>query len=169
MTDLADLRDAYKREVSLPGAFAADFPTISDTQIAAALGDAFGEAQIDGFFSTMALDTDDWSITPDLSTAGAALVVMYAGMRVLRQEIKRLAASAEYKAGPVQYKTGASPQVLTELLKQLDARRKEIIKSAQRGVGTSTFMIEGYASRAASSNFYGGLFPYEVALPRWSV
>jgi len=166
MTELADLVEAYKREVSMPGAFATDFPTVTDDQILGALGDAFGEAQIDGFFGKMRLDTDDWIITPDLSTAGAALVVIYAGIRVLRQQIATQARGTTYKAPGLEYSTTPAASVLVELLKQLHIRRKDVINNAQRGVGTSVFMLDGYAHRGNS--FYGGLFAHEIALPRWA-
>lgn len=166
MTDLIDLVEAYKREVSIPGAFATDFPNVTDLQIQAALGDAFGEAQIDGFFGTMSLDTDDWSITPDLSTAGAALVVMYAGMRVLRQRLVTMGGGATYKAGSVEYSTTQAIATQSELLKQLERRKNQILENTRRGVGTSVFMLEGYAHRG--NNFYGGMFEHELALPRWA-
>lgn len=167
MTELSDLVEAYKREVSVPGAFSEEFPTVTDEAIRAALGDAFGEAQIDGFFGKMVLDTDDWSVSPDLSTAGAALVVIYAGLRVLRQQIMRLSVGASYKAGPVEYESRQSAAALTEMLRQLERRKNQIIEQATRSTGTSVFMLDAYASRGATSNFYGGFFAHEMALPRW--
>jgi hypothetical protein len=166
MTELADLVEAYKREVALPGAFATDFPTITDAAIQAALGDAFAEAQLDGFFGKMELDTEDWVVSPDLSTAGAALVVTYAGIRVLRQRLLAQGAESRYKAGPVEYESRQNSYAQTELLKQLERRKNQIIEQAQRGVGTSVFMLDGYAHRGNA--FYGGLFDYEIALPRWA-
>lgn len=165
MTELADLVEAYKREVSIPGAFATDFPTVTDEAIQGALGDAFAEAQIDGFFGKMQLDTDDWVITPDLSTAGAALVVSYAGIRVLRQQILAQARGTTYKAPGLEYTVTPSASVLSELLRQLLARRDAILGNAHRG-GTSVFVLDGYERRGNS--FYGGLFNYEIPLPRWA-
>ena len=52
-----------------------------------------------------------------------------------------------------------------EDLKQLERRRKELIDQATRagrGTGT-TFVVDGYVSRASAYNFYGGFFPHEVA------
>lgn len=167
MTDLADLVEAYKREVALPGTFTTAFPTITDEHIAAALGDAFGEAQMDGFFGSMELDTDGWTIAPDLSTAGAAVVIMYAGMRVVRQQIRAMKSAVTYEAGIVKYAIQQSASALGEDLKQLERRRNQVIANARRGAGTSVFMIEGYVARGRN-NFYGGLFDYEIALPRWA-
>ncbi len=165
MTDLIDVVEAYKREVSIPGAFSTDFPTVQDDQIAAALGDAFGEAQLDGFFGTMSLDVDSWSVSPDLSTAGVALIVVYAGIRVLRQRVMNASASTTYRAGTTEYTKTQSVGVLSELAKQLERRKNQIILNAQRGAGTAVFMLDGYAHRGNA--FYGGLFDYEASLPRW--
>jgi hypothetical protein len=167
MTELVDLVEAYKREVAVPGTFVTAFPSTTDAHIAASLGDAFGEAQLDGFFHTMTLDVDAGEITPDLSTAGAALVVIYAGMRLIRQRILTLSTESSYKAGPVEYAIKQSAAAMTELLKALTARKNQILDNARRGNGTSVFVLDAYVTRMYDHNFYGGFFPYENALPRW--
>lgn len=163
MSNLADLVEAFKREVSVPGNFATDFPNTSDDDLQAALADAFGEAQLDGFFGAMELDVDAGTTTPDLSLAGAALLVIYAGIRMTRQQLRALKTSTKYKAGPVEYDIQSSAGAITEELKQLQARKQNIIDGAVRagrGRGT-TFVIDGYISRQGTYDFYGGLFPYE--------
>ncbi len=162
MTDISDLADAFKREVAVPGTFATSFPSMQDGDITGSLMDAFAEAQLDGFFSTMALDVDDKVVTPDLSNAGAALVVIYAGIRVLRQQVSSNATKASYKAGPVEYSAEASASVQSEMLKQLKQRRDQLIENARRGAGTTVFQLEGYSSRLASHNYYGGFLPHEA-------
>lgn len=165
MTELADLVEAYKREVAVPGTFAVTFPNTTDLDIEGALGDAFAEAQLAGFFGTMTIDVDAASITPDLSVAGAALVVIYAGIRLLRQQITSSATSStvRYWAGPVGMQTGSAASTLTEAMKALEARRKELLDNAVYGHGSPVFMIEGYQSRGALHNHYGGFLPYESA------
>lgn len=165
MSDLADLVEAFKREVTVPGTFAAAFPDTTDDNIIGALADAFAEAQLDGFFGHMTLDVEDGIVTPDLSVAGAALVVMYAGMRMTRQQLIATNTVSRYKAGPVEYETQQAAGALTEALKQLKARRDQILANAVRagrGNGT-TFVLDGYVSRAFARNIYGGFFPYEFA------
>jgi hypothetical protein len=160
MTELAVLTEAYKREVAIPGTFATDFPTITDDAIRAALGDAFAEAQLDGFFGAMTLDTDYWETTPDLSTAGTALVVIYAGIRVLRQRLLNQGAENSYKSGPVEYQTRQNSSAQTELLKELERRKNQIILNAGRAGGTEVFMLDGYLRRGDA--YYGGLYDYET-------
>lgn len=164
-TDLSDLVEAFKREVTIPGTFETTFPDTDDDAIAAALGDAFAEAQLDGFFGTMSLDVDAGLVDPDLSVAGAALVVMYAGMRMIRQQLRGLNTRTAYKAGPVEYEVEKAATALTEELKQLQARRNQILANAirmGRGAGT-VFMIDAYVTRAYSRNMYGGFYSHEVA------
>lgn len=165
MSELAALVEAYKREATVPGTFDATFPSTTDEDIVGALADAFAEAQLDGFFGSMVLDVELGEVTPDLSVAGAALVVIYAGMRLTRQQLRTLNTRTAYKAGPVEYETERSAGALTEELKQLKTRRDQILANAiraGRNAGT-TFVLDGYVSRAAGYNFYGGFFAYEIA------
>jgi hypothetical protein len=165
MSALADLVEAFKREVAVPGAFATAFPSTTDADLEGALADAFAQARLDGFFGAVELDLNLGEVTPDLSLAGAALVVIYAGLRTTRTQLRTMATRTSYKAGSVSYETEQSAGALTEDLKQLERRRKELIEQsirAGRGRGT-TFVIDGYESRASAYNFYGGFFPWEAA------
>lgn len=155
-TDLADLVEAFKREVAIPGTFERDFPLTGDDAITASLGDAFAEAQLDGFFGGNELDLEEWMIAPALSTSGAALVVIYAGIRMMRHKIAAMATRTRYQAGPVTAEQGASAQAQTELLRQLERRREQILANAHRG--PTTFVLDGYIARGA-----GGMFPHEMS------
>lgn len=170
MSNLADLVEAFKREVSIPGNFQLDFPTTTDDDLAAALMDAFGEAKLDGFFGSVTLDPNSGVTTPDLSVAGAALLVIYAGIRMTRIQLRALKTATRYKAGPVEYDIQSSASSVTEDLKQLERRKQAIIEGAVRagrGRGT-TFVIDGYVSRQGTYDFYGGLFPYEYYSAEYS-
>ena len=160
MTELVDLVEAFKREVAVPGTFATAFPDTTDTDIEGALADAFGEAQLDGFFGTATLDLDLMAVDPDLSTAGAALIVMYAGMRLIRQQLRGL--KTRYKAGPVEVEQSAG--ALTEELKQIERRKNQLVQNAiraGRGAGT-VFVADLYVARAASYDYYGGFWAWEL-------
>lgn len=163
MTDINDLVDAFKREVAPLGGFDAQYPNVSDPAIAAALMDAFAEAQLDGFFGRHVLDVEGETVTPDLSVAGAALVVLYAGMRNAKHALNQQAASsgATYKAGPVTYQTTSAATVLKAQFDALNARRLELIENARRGGGSPVFSLDMYESRANQHNFYGGFLAGE--------
>jgi len=153
MTDFNDLVGSFQREVALPGSFATTFPLMTDSVIVATLMDAFAEAQLDGFFHTMSLDVDNESVSPDLSIAGGALVVIYAGIRVLRQQILAAGSRMVAKAGPVEYQTEQSASVAKTILDQLLARRKELLTTT---AATPVYQIDGYAARGL-----GGFAAYE--------
>lgn len=163
MSALADLVEAFKREVSVPGTFTVDFPNTSDDDLEEALKDAFGMARLDGFFGSTELEVATGVVTPDLSVSGATLLVLYAGLRMTRQQLRVLKTVQRYKAGPTEYETQSSAAALTEDLKQLERRRLELITQAVRaGRGASTtFVLDAYLQRAASWHFYGGFFPHE--------
>lgn len=164
MTDVSDLVGAFKREVAPLGSFEQDFPTASDGAVIGLLMDAFGEAQLDGFFQTMVLDVDDETVTPDLSAAGAALVVLYAGIKTLRNQILRAGAGSKFKAGPVEYQTTQNMQAQTEMLKQLERRRDALIGQARQGA-TPVYQIDAYSARGLAA--VGGFAPHELRTGGW--
>lgn len=165
MSAVADLVEAFKREVAIPGAFSQDFPLTSDDDIEESLKDAFANAQLDGFFAKSELDPATGVITPDISLAAGALVVIYAGIRLTRQQLRAMKTASRYKAGPTEYEVEMSASAIKEDLAQLERRRKELVSQALRagrGVG-STFVLDAYLARAGGPSFYGGFFPNEVA------
>lgn len=160
MTYLEDLIDPFKREVSIPGMFATDFPSATDDDLEAALGDAFALAQLEGWFPTFRLDVDALQITPQLSNAGAALVVLYAGIRMVRQKLRTLAVNRRYKAGSVEVETSVPVNVLLAELKDLQGRLNNIVEQTKlTNQPTPVYMINGYVARL---NSYGGFASGEL-------
>src|SRR5690606_9585431 len=98
----------------------------------------------------------EWVVDPDLSTSGAALVVIYAGIRLMRQKIMSLTGKTRFAAGPVSAEVGANTYAQTEMLKQLERRREKILANADQGA--TTFVLDGYLARGA-----GGLFRHEMS------
>lgn len=160
MIQLDGLIDSYKREVAPPGQFAAAFPSAGDADIQGALADGFAEAQLDGFFGTYTLDPDAMTVDPLLTAAGGALVVLYAGMRTVRNAL-RMATSTTYKAPGVEYSVQQSTGALTELLRDQRARRAELLALGRRAAGaTTTFVLDGYYGRMT---VIGGFGAAEIA------
>lgn len=170
MSNVEELVEGFKREVAIPGTFTVDFPSTSDEDLSEALKDAFGMARLDGFFGGTTLDPATGVIDPDLSVAGGALLVTYAGLRMTRQQLRVTKTLVRYKAGPTEYETQQSAAALTEDLKQLERRRRELIDAAMRSgrASASTFVIDAYAVRASNWSFFGGFFPHEtMARGQW--
>jgi hypothetical protein len=168
MSALDDLVEGLKREVAVPGEFAASFPNTTDDDLVGTLADAFGSAQLDGFFGNMVLDLNLGTVTPDLSAAGAALIITYASERVLLSKLRNLASKTVYKAGGVEYSVEQSASVLTAELKLLQQRRNDIKAQAMRAAraGQAVYMVDAYVTRSMGHIFgYGssaGFYGYEL-------
>jgi len=163
MTDLATLVPGLKREVAVPGTFDTVFPDSGDGDLTANLGDAFAEAQLDGFFGTMALDPATFLVTPDLSAAGGALVIIYGGIRMTRTYLRELGSRSLYEAGPVKYETERAASVLKQQLQDMTERKNQLILLGKRGSG-KTYVWDGYFARTATNwSDYGSFYSYEVS------
>lgn len=173
MTNLEDLVEPLKREVAVPGTFDTVYKSTSDVDLEGSLADAFGAAQIDGFFLNQTItdpDAEVQAVTPDLSPAGKAVIVIYAAERILTAQIMSLKQRVAYEAGPVKYETENSASVLSEILKQMRLRRTQIldsVQSMQYAVSIST--VDMYADRIAGLEGLGimagerwGFYPYEL-------
>lgn len=130
MTDLEDLVPGLKREVAVPGAFSRVFRETADSELVGSLMDAFANAKLDGFFPGHELDVDAETITPNLSTAGQALVRLYAAERIMVAQLANLKSRTLYEAGPVKYETEQAASVLAGILKLIADRKRHVMESA---------------------------------------
>lgn len=159
MTDLSDLVPAYKREVAVPGEFAQTFPSTTDNDILGALGDGFAQCQLDGFFGAYELDVDTGETDPDLSLAGAALVVFYSGTNAIRARIRELR-HTRYVAGPTAAEVEPLISALVEELKSLERRKEQFLENAlSQDRAATTYVIDSYPTRGV---LYGGFFGGEL-------
>jgi hypothetical protein len=162
MTLMSELVPAYQREVAPLGTFAAQYPSATTPLQIGLLSDAFAEAQLDGFFPTSVLDPDANEVDPDLSSAGRALVVIYAGIRTLRNDLGNAKSRVNYVAGPVQYEVEQAASVLKGLLDGALERRLALILSARQGKGTSVYAGDAYATRQIQGPWGLGWLPSEI-------
>jgi hypothetical protein len=169
-TDLDDLVGALQRELAVPGEFATVFPNTQNSDLAASLGDAFAQAQLDGFFSQQTLDLNTLIVTPGLSSGGMALVVIYAAIRTIKAQLRNLQSSVTYKAGPAEYQATYSSNVLTTELKDFQERRQELLALVLRQGRSvnAAYVADGYLIRAFSYFPYyygevGSFYPFELA------
>lgn len=165
MSKLSDLVESLKREVAVPGTFSTVYPNTSDLDLIGSLADAFGAAQIDGLFINQQLDPLVYTVTPDLSPVGGALVVAYAGERLINAAILNMRSRVSYEAGPVKYEIENATSVLVQLLKNLIERRRRLQDLAD-GVarsGTGILMGDLVSTRAALDAGPAVLYAYEVA------
>ena len=155
MVDLSEFTDSLRREVTPPGSDL--FSDVSDDVFTGYLADAFWEARLDGFVKNWTCDVDGVVLpltgTEDLPRELVGLLVLYGGIKILRNRIMNLNQRFSAKAGPVEYEVQNSANVLAELLRQLDARRKELLDEVE---ATPTFYYDAYLIRGHSPNVYWG-------------
>lgn len=163
--ELIDFVESLKREVQPPGADL--FTGVADGTWVQYLADAFWEARLDGFLEGYTTDegatSADTAIVPvaldgaDLDRRGLALVVLYAGVKVLRNRILNMNTSFRAKAGPVEFEQQNSATMLVEMLRQLKATKDRIVEGLDSAL-TDVMVLDAYSTRLYSpASYYGGL------------
>lgn len=167
--DLIDYVPSLKREVQPPGSTI--FASVTDAEWVGHLADAFWEARLDGLLEGYVVADYDpadptYSVIEstnggkDVDGRGMAVVILYAGIRVLRNRILNMQTGFRAKAGPVEYEqNGAAATVLAEMLKQLRATKDRILEELDSGAGhaTSVLVLDAYSTRVFEPlSYYGG-------------
>jgi len=162
--ELRDFVESLKREIEPPGTEL--FAGVTEAQWVGYLADAFWEARLDGFLVGYATDegaSGDVSIVPvqsgapDLDRRWVALVVLYAGVKVLRNRILNMNTTFRAKAGPVEFEQQNSATMLAEMLRQLKATKDRIVDDLDVH-HSGVLVLDAYSTRLYSrSSYYGGL------------
>lgn len=154
-TDLGDYISSLQREVTPLGTD--PFSGVSNATWSAYMLDAFWEARLDGLLVGYSADPDglvtlDADPTQGLPREYIALVVLYAGIRVLRNQILNTSATDKLKAkaGPVEFEreSGASATTLAEMLRQLRDTKNRIIEELDGD--TSVLYLDAFSTRMFS-------------------
>lgn len=127
MTDLSVLVPSLKRALAVPGEFETVYPNTYDEDLTATLADGYAKAQLYGFFDTGTLDPIAGTVEPDLTPAEGMLVVLFSSIEVVRTRIRELRTRVAYRAGPTEYAAEQSASVLTQVLKDLEAQRNDLM------------------------------------------
>lgn len=147
--DLADIVPSLKRAVAPLGEFDTYFPNTTNNDVRDLLADAVAECQLDGFLSTHTLDVEAAEVTPDLSNAQIALVVLYGMARVLTTRLGNTRNRTRYVAGSVEAESEQSASVLVELLRQTKERKRQLLDDARMGGASSAFiMVDQYMAKS---------------------
>lgn len=148
MSDLTTLVPSLQRALAVPGTFDVLFPDTLDADLSSTLLDGFAEIQLDGLLLDNVAD-DAGLVTPDLTRAQAALVVLYASVRVLVTEIRNRKTHVRYEGGGAVFEEDQSATMLVELLRQAQARKADLVVQARRGALTDAFlMVDLYCAKA---------------------
>lgn len=155
MSDLSDLNDALKRAVAPLGAFATIFTAASEDDVTGSLMDGFAEAQLDGWFTPffggqIDLDVDTGLLTPDITNAQGALIIIYAAYRLCFARLLSLQTRAKYAAKGADYETEQASNVLTTLMAQLSQRKFLLYQKALYSGANAAFHMADQAFLAAT-------------------
>jgi hypothetical protein len=159
--DLSEFVPSLEREVNPPGD--PRFTGVSEDDWLGWLTDAFWEARLDGFLADYECDEDGLVVSlidpddpsKDMPRYLVGLIVLYAGIRVLRNSILNTSTAFRAKAGPVEFETQNSATVLAEMLKLLSERRRELLDRVE-GLETPTFYFDAYTQRGHDAGAYWG-------------
>lgn len=149
-TNLTTLVESLKRELAVPGDFDTFFPNTTDEDLAGSLADAAAEAQLDGFLGKSVIDPAAFTITPAISSGAGALLIIYAGVRAIRAQLRNTQNRQKYEAGGAIYEVETSATILTQELRDFTDRRKNLlalILRQSRG-GGAVYVTDGYLIRA---------------------
>jgi hypothetical protein len=122
--DLSSLIPVLRREVSPPGTDL--FPDATSSEWLGNLQDGFWETILDGVIS--GYTEASGLVTPVSGTTELArelqqVVVFYAGYRIVRNVMRQLNTQFRAKAGPVEYETQQSANLLVAVFKELKEKR----------------------------------------------
>lgn len=163
--ELRDFVESLKREIEPPGTEL--FTGVPEGDWVGYLSDAFWEARLDGFLAGYATDEGateaDTAIVPvqpdapDIDRRGIALVILYAGVKVLRNRILNMSVAFRAKAGPVEFEQQNSASMLSEMLRQLKATKDRIIEDLD-AQHSDVMVLDAYSTRLYVPESYHGAY-----------
>lgn len=158
MDTVDPLLDSLRRAVAVPGTFETIFPDTNEDGLKGSLLDGAAEAQLDGFLSDLSWDADPESPTwgeldPDITQAQGALLVLYSSKRFIETELQNRKNHVKYEAsGGLAFEQDYSAQVMTQRLKEISERIKEVRTRADTaGAGAAFEMADMYLGVALES------------------
>ena len=149
--ELSDLIPDLLTEVNPPGSDL--YPDATNAEWLSMLRNAFWEAVLDGVIT--GYPEEDGVVTPksgstDIPRDMQQLVIFYGGVRVLKNQLLNLKTVFRSKAGPVEFETQQSAQVLRGLLEEAVRRRNYWLQVIAQNYASDTFYIDGVISRQSS-------------------
>lgn len=148
--DLNDLIPSVQRETSPPGTDL--FADATEDDWLGQLQDSFWEARLFGFFE--GYSESDGLVTPldadddDLGREWQQLIVLFAGIRSIRMKLMNTSTNFRAKAGPVEFETANSANLLNEILKELQKKIDLILDNLSSTLGqTQDYYINGVLGR----------------------
>ena len=147
-TDLANYTDSLRNIVARPGTFLDLFPETTDDHLVAVLQDGLAECHLEQVL--LNYESDDMGLVhPEMLSGETAMVVLYAGLRLLKAELFNRTTSAKYVAGPVSAETTQATNILRDIMKGLQEQKDRITKMlSTAGAGAAFVMADSYMACA---------------------
>lgn len=148
--DLSDLIPDLKVALTAPGQTAL-YDNVSDDEWVSRMKTAFWSAYNDGLIVGFSCDTDG-IVTPvsGNETFGMDLqqiVIFYCGLNKVQNELMQIKTRFKAKAGPVEYETEQSANVLKAIIDSLLKQRDDIMRRLASMNTVSTIYIDAVRSR----------------------
>jgi hypothetical protein len=171
--NLSDYVETVRREVTPPGS--STFATVSDAVFTGYLADAFWEVKLDGFLEPYVCDANGIVIPqddPQTADPGAgfapdpyvngidmprdqvALVCLYAGIKIIRNRLMEQNTRLRAKAGPVEFESDFSANLLIEMLKELQSVRARLLYL--KTFNQDIHLVDAFSARSVSAASYSG-------------
>lgn len=156
--DLSEFVEVLRREVTPPGS--TEFANVSDDVFLGYLADGFWEAVLDKIIVGYTCDVDGFVRpvspgTPQFGRDQVALCVLYAGLKILRNQLAAKGTRFSAKAGPVEYTTETGSNVITSMLKQLQDVRNRLLAMSTFG-DSQVYVLDAFSGRSVSPSSYHG-------------
>lgn len=152
-TDLSTMVPAFKRAVAVPGTFAQQFPSTTDTELAGVLADSVAECHMDGLLSGNELDVATNVVTPALTTGQQALVLLYGWVRMLTSELLSRKTHVRYEASSAVFEEDQGVRLLTEILKEMTDRKKTVLEEAKHVGASGAFVMVDQSWVASNADY----------------
>jgi len=154
--DLVDLVPSVERETSPPGTDL--FPDAVEDDWLGQLQDSFWEARLFGFFD--GFSEADGLVSPlttgddDLGRDQQQLIVLFAGIRSIRLKLLNTNTKFHAKAGPVEFETAQSANLLQEILKELNKKIQLVLDNFSSTLGnTQDYYVNAVLGRQDSLDY----------------
>ena len=158
--ELSDYTESLRRAITPLGS--TKYADVSDDVLTDYLTDAFWLGRLDGFYTGYTAN-EDGTVTPieptdpEFDRAWVSLVILYAAVSILANQILATNTRFSAKAGPVEFEQENSATVLSEMLKQLAAAKQRIIdQMLDASNPSSVYLIDAYSTRQLSAASYYG-------------
>jgi hypothetical protein len=160
-TDLGDYVDSVRGMLARPGTFEILFPETTDDGLIQLLRDGLAECNMEQLLVGYVADANGM-VRPEMPPAAVAMVVLFAGVRLIRAEILNRVTSTKYVAGPVSAEQSYSTNILRDVAKQLEAQKTQLIVLYRSGgAGVDFYMADSFIANLSQLTDNG------VPLARW--